>query len=134
MKMTNLGKELFLRSTKILNIGWATVAYFLIALFTLFVLEKMYGKFDEKIYEKLKTSELIYDLIIYLWIIGIATYIVRNLFVLFPFPLDGIMGYDHKKVKEVTNATVFSIFIISLNPRIQGYYSILRNRLRENIN
>ncbi len=133
MKITNLGKEIFLRSTKILNIGWATVAYFLITLFTLFVLEKIYGKFDEKIYEKLTTRELVYDLIIYLWIIGVATYIVRNLFVLFPFPLDGIMGYDHTKVKEVTNATVFSIFIISLNPRIQGYYSILRNRLRENI-
>jgi len=126
MKITNLGKEIFLRSTKILNIGWATVAYFLITLFTLFVLEK--------IYEKLTTRELVYDLIIYLWIIGVATYIVRNLFVLFPFPLDGIMGYDHTKVKEVTNATVFSIFIISLNPRIQGYYSILRNRLHDNLN
>lgn len=130
MGLKNLGREFFIRSTKILNIGWATVAYFLIALFVLFIFEKIYGKFDEKKYEKMKTSEIIYELIIYLWIIGVVTYIVRNTFLLVPFPLDGIMGYDHKKVKEVSNATVFSIFIVALNPRIQGYYSILRNRLK----
>ena len=125
----NLGKEIFIRSTKILNIGWATVAYFLIALFTLFILENIYGKFDVAKYEKIKTSELVADVILYLWIIGVVTYIVRNLFVLVPFPFDGIMGYDHKRVKEVANATVFSIFIVVLNPRIQGYYSLLRQRL-----
>lgn len=129
MKTYKLEKEIFIRSAKIFNIGWATVAYFLIAIFVLFIFEKIYGKFDESKYEKKSTQEIILELIIYLWIIGVATYIVRNLFILVPFPLDGIMGYDHKRVKEVANATVFSIFIVALNPRIQGYYSILRKRL-----
>lgn len=129
MNLKYLKKEIFLRSTKILNIGWATVGYFIFAVISLYLLELIYGKFDKEKYEKLETRELIYDLIIYLWIIGIITYIVRNIFLNIPFPLDGIMGYEHRRVKEVVNATVFSIFIISLNPRIQGYYNLLRDRL-----
>lgn len=125
----NVKKEVFIRSAKIFNIGWATVAYFFIALVVLFILEKIYGRFDEKKYEKMSTQEIVIELIVYLWVIGIATYIVRNLFTLVPFPLDGIMGYDHKRVKEVTNAAVFGIFIVALNPRIQGYYTLLRTRL-----
>lgn len=41
-------KEITLRSIKILNIGWATVAYFVMAILTIFVLDKIYGKFDLK--------------------------------------------------------------------------------------
>jgi len=129
MKQTiDYKREFIIRSIKIFNIGWAAVAYFILAVLVLYILERFYGKFDEKKYEKTTTFELIKETILYLWILGVTTYIARNLFAEVPFPFDGYMGYDHKRVKEVVNATVFSVFIISLNPRIQGYYKILRDR------
>jgi hypothetical protein len=134
MKHINYKREFIIRSIKIFNIGWAAVAYFVIAIACLFTLEKIYGKFDEKKYEKMTTIELIIEVILYLWLIGILTYIVRNFFVEIPFPFDGFMGYQHNRVKEVVNATVFSIFIVSLNPRIQGYYTLLKNRLTTYVN
>lgn len=121
-------RETIIRGIKFLNMGWATMCYFIIAVICLLLLERIYGTFDEKNYEKVSTRELIIEIITYLWVLCILIYLARNVFPLIPFPFDGYMGYDHMRVKEVTNATVFSIFIVSLNPRIQGYYKLLRDR------
>jgi hypothetical protein len=67
--------------------------------------------------------------VLYLWLIGVLIYVVRNLFPLIPFPFDGYIGYDHNKVKEVTNANIYAILIVLFNKRIQGYYSIIKERL-----
>lgn len=129
----NYKKEFVVRGIKFINMGWATISYFIIAVICLFSLERIYGKFDEKKYEKMSTRELIIEIILYLWVLCIFIYLARNLFPLIPFPFDGYMGYDHMRVKEVVNATVFSIFMFSLNPRIQGYYKILRDRFQKDL-
>lgn len=122
-------KDMCLRFIKILNIGWATIAYFIIAIITIDVIDKIYGNFDEDKYRKMSTFELNKSTLLYLWVIGVLIYIVRNIFPLIPFPLDGIMGYDHNKVQEVTSANLYAIFIMLFNKRLQGYYSIIKERL-----
>jgi len=121
-------KELIVRNIKILNIGWATVAYFFISIFILFILDKLFDEFDEEEYKKKQDYEIIIEFILYVWLIGVLIYIIRNLFSLVPFPFDGYMGYDHNKVKEVTSATMFSIFIVTFNKRMQGYYNTIKER------
>lgn len=51
-------KDMCLRFIKILNIGWATIAYFIIAIITIDVIDKIYGNFDEDKYRKMSTFEL----------------------------------------------------------------------------
>ena len=125
----SLYKEVVIRSIKILNIGWSTLAYFIMAVLTLYLLNKIYGEFDIKHYEKMSDFNFAVDFICYIWLIGVLIYVARNLFPLIPFPFDGVFGFDHNKVKEVTNASVFSIFIITFNKRMQGYYSIMKKKL-----
>lgn len=122
-------KEITLRSIKLLNIGWATVAYFAMAILTIFILDKIYGKFDPNKYEKMSILDLNNSVILYVWLIGVITYLARNLFPLLPFPFDGFMGYDHNKVKEVTTASIFGVFVVLFNERLQGYYSIIKKRI-----
>lgn len=124
-----LFREVLLRSIKIINIGWATVSYFILAVLTIFLLDKIYGKYNPKYYEKLSTFEINKEAIIYLWILGIFVYLVRNIFPLIPFPFDGLYGYDHNKVKEVTTAAIYAAFIVLFNERIQGYYTLIKQRL-----
>ena len=125
----SLYKEIVVRSIKILNIGWSTLAYFIMAVLTLYILNKVYGEFDVKYYEKMSNLNFTIDFLSYIWLIGVIIYIARNIFPLIPFPFDGIYGFDHNKVKEVTSASVFSIFIITFNQRMQGYYTIMKKNL-----
>ena len=114
----NYKKEIIVRSIKILDIGYITSLYFILGVILAKSCDKYLGKFDEK-NEKQKTIvKIVIELILYLWFIAIVVYIVRNVIPLIPFPLNGIYGFDHLKVKEVTSATMFSISFIYF----QQYY------------
>ena len=98
-----------IRGIKILDIGYITAIYFLLGIVLAKICDKKLGKFDEKKAGKKSISRHIIELILYLWFIGVVIYIVRNLVPLIPFPLEGVYGFKHLKVKEVTSAAVFTI-------------------------
>lgn len=124
----NFYKEFIIRSIKIINIGSATIMYFILAIIILYILDNIYGKFDIKYYEKMDNFNLSIEFLSYIWLIVVIIYIIRNIFPLLPFPFDGFFGYDHNKVKEVTSATAFSIFIYTFNERLQNYYAIIKKK------
>jgi hypothetical protein len=104
----NLKKEFIIRSIKILDIGYITAIYIILGIVLATICDRNLGKFDEKTENNKPLYQSIIELILYLWFIGIVVYIVRNLVPLIPFPLNGIYGFDHLKVKEVTSAALFS--------------------------
>ena len=57
---------------------------------------------------------LILEIILFFWIVSIILYIVWNITPMIPFPLDGIMGYDHLKVKELHLASLFTFILFFL--------------------
>jgi hypothetical protein len=105
----NYKKEIIVRSIKILDIGYVTAIYFILGLILAKLCDKKLGKFDEKKASKKSIFQHMFELILYLWFIGVVIYIIRNLVPLIPFPLEGVYGFKHLKVKELTSATVFSI-------------------------
>ncbi|NDE15694.1 hypothetical protein EBZ80_12265 [bacterium] len=124
-----LRRELALRSIKVVNIGWACVAYFFLAVLVDEVLDRIFGRIDVQHYVQHASGvRIFFEILGYTWLLGTLSYIIRNLFERIPFPFDGVMGYDHRRVQEVKDADVFSTFLIFFNRRMQAYYTIFRKR------
>jgi len=121
--------ELAIRSLKIVDIGYITLIYFSIGMILAKLFDMYNGEFDEK--KEKKKSMLRYGLEIVgiMWMIGIVSYIVRNLVELIPSPFNDISGFDHMKVKELKSAAVFSFifmyFQTHLKAKMQYFYDNL---------
>ena len=98
---------------KFIAIIYVTIIYaiggLIITISTDRYLNKPYYDKSEGAEEKISTKQHIIETVIILSILGIFTYIGRNILQLIPFPLEGIYGFKHLKVKELTSATIFSI-------------------------
>lgn len=123
----NLKKEIIIRSIKIIDIGYITIIYGIIALILAKLCNIFTGTFDES---KEKTKSIyvsIYEVMLYLWFIGTIIYIARNLLPIIPFPLDGVYGFDHMSVKEVTNIWVFAILFLYFQEHYQSKIKYILN-------
>ena len=114
----NYKKEIIVRSIKILDIGYITAVYLILGVVMAKLCDNYLGKFDENEEKNKPLWENIIEIILYFWFIGVVIYIVRNVVPLIPFPLNGIYGFDHLKVKEVTSAATFAVAFLYF----QDYY------------
>lgn len=99
-----LKEEFSIRTIKILDIAYIFSFYAAAGFFLSIILEKIFPKYAEQKYKKYSSAKLLVEICLQFAAIGIIVYIVKNLFELVPFPFDGIYGYEHMKVKELTNA------------------------------
>jgi len=124
-----LKKELIIRTIKIIDIGFITVIYLLLGMFLAKKCDSFLDKFNIENEEKKPLYRSILELLIYLWFTGIVIYIVRNIVPLIPYPLNGIYGYDHLKVKEVTSASLFSISFLYFQTHYQNKMKYVYSKL-----
>jgi hypothetical protein len=103
-----LTEDLTRRGIKILDIGYVTVIYFLFAFAIGVSLDRAIGPFDAAAAEKKTTWRLMSECIAHIWLCAILVYLTRNVVERVPFPLDGVAGFVHGRVKELTNAAVFT--------------------------
>jgi hypothetical protein len=47
-----------------------------------------------------------------LFALGIIAYVLRNLVKLIPFPLDGVAGFHHERLKELDGGEVMALVLI----------------------
>jgi hypothetical protein len=97
-------KEITLRVIKVIDIAYIFSFYAAAGFFLSLLLEKIFPKFNESIYKNKSTGKIILDICLQFATIGIIVYITKNLFEIVPFPLNGIYGFEHKKVKELKDA------------------------------
>jgi len=117
-----LTEDLARRGIKILDIGYVTVIYFIFAFFLGVSLDRALGPFDREAAERKSFARLLGECIVHIYFIGIIVYFTRNVVERIPFPLNGVAGFVHGKVKELTNAAVFTFVFMY-------YQKNLRDRL-----
>jgi uncharacterized membrane protein HdeD (DUF308 family) len=121
-----------MRSIKILDIGYITVIYVVFSIVIASFVDNIIGKFDEKKESKKPIWRILIEMILAIWFYGVLIYIVRNLVELIPFPLNGYEGFEHKRVKELGNATVFTftflIFCDYFKSKISFFYNTISKR------
>ena len=125
----NYKKEVIIRGIKIVDIGFVTAIYALLGISLAKICDKVNGTFDKTKEDKKPTWRILIEVILYLWFIGVTVYVVRNIVPLIPFPLEGIYGFKHDKVKELLNATMFSITFLYFQTYYHAKIEYLLNRI-----
>jgi len=62
-------------------------------------------------------------------IIGVVSYIGRNLVELIPFPFQGVLGYDHMRVKELKTGALLTVFLVMFSYNMQDKLQKLRGMI-----
>jgi len=117
------------RSIKIVDIGWATSVYFMLAFCTVWF---MFGHdYDPaSATEANKPTWLLgMEIVGHIWLIGTLSYFARNLFGLVPWPFDGIYGFDHLLVKEVNTSFTYSVLVVMFDTRFQKQVAEFKRRV-----
>jgi hypothetical protein len=123
-----LVQDIVVRTLKMGDIAWSTTAYFMLALVAVVVINRVLGKRKTPV-ERTSTGRLVLEVVLHASALAILGYIARNVFELVPFPLEGVYGFKHLKVKEVHNSAVFVAFVISFDKPLRELVGELQKRL-----
>lgn len=114
---------------KFLDIFLLSTYYFVIGFFIASSIDFIIGKFSSQDDKEKPTWILFLEAIWYTFVLSIIFYIIRNIIERIPFPLDGLYGFQHSRVKERSGDVIF-VFILFY---FQEYYikklHFLHNRL-----
>ena len=64
-----------------------------------------------------------------MWLSGTIIYMVRNVVELIPSPFNGFFGFDHLRLKELTNASVFSFIFLYFQAHLKSKIAFFYNNL-----
>jgi hypothetical protein len=116
-------------AAKLCDIGLVTVYYFFAAICLSWVFNRGMGPFDESEYEQRSTFSIILEVLLQFFILGILTYGLRNLVERIPFPLEGLGGYQHIRLKEIDDAVVFTVVFLFYQDHLAMTLKYLAKRL-----
>ena len=100
------------RLIKILDIGYTTFIYFMLAIIIASVMDILYGTYDENVEKQKSVTRKTLDLVGIIWLNGVIIYLIRNIAGLIPSPFNGLYGFQHSRLKELDSAYVFSFVLI----------------------
>ena len=117
-------REIIIRSIKMIDLGFIAVIYMPLGFIVAKLMDKIEGPVKLEKIKKKPVYRIVLELILFFWLVGIIWYIIRNIAPFIPFPLDGICGYEHLKLKELHSATLFAIMLlyISKNYKLKADY------------
>jgi hypothetical protein len=97
---------------KLLDIGLVTVYFFVLGLAAAKAFDGVMGDFDEENYQKISMLQLFVEIVLQLFALGVISYVLRNIVRLIPFPLDGVAGFHHNRLKELDGGEVMALVLI----------------------
>lgn len=99
-------------AVKLADIGYVTLLYFIVAMVFAYLFEKIYGTKTPEEYEKMPIWRLTADCVFHIFLLGVIAYMLRNIVALIPSPLDGIVGFQHARLKELHGGFMLHVLMI----------------------
>ncbi len=99
---------------KIAAIGYVTTLYFVFGLLLAKVFDGLYGEFKMEEYEKGDKSIfwLGVEIVFHMFVISVLIYVLRNIVTRIPYPLEGVGGYEHSRLKELQGPAILSVITV----------------------
>ena len=99
-------------AVKLLDIGLVTIYFFVLGLAAAKAFDAVMGDFNEDNFKDVPLWRLFLEIVAQLFALGIIAYVLRNLVRLIPFPLDGVAGFHHLRLKELDGGEVMALVLI----------------------
>lgn len=115
-------------AVKLADIGFITVLYFIAALLFAWVFNSVYPSKSEKEYQETSLWLLTGDVVFHIFLIGVVAYILRNLIALVPFPLEGVAGFQHGRLKELQGGVILAVLIFMFQESLRTKIAVLAKR------
>lgn len=130
LKNSSIPKEVVIRSIKIIDIAYLSVIYATIVITLSVWIDTLIGPIDENVESKKNIIRVILECWAFISLIAVLFYIVRNIVEKVPFPMDGMYGFVHSRVKEITGGPIFGflIFFYAKNLRTKIELLIVRSK------
>lgn len=125
----SVATDIALRVMKMIDIGYIAAIYFVLAYVIAIAIDMMLGPFDKAKNDKKSGARVFGELVGQCWLFGVLTYIARNFVELIPSPFDGVMGFNHRAVKELGGAAVFSMILLWNSHNFIGKMEYLYTRV-----
>jgi len=119
--------EIGFRFAKIVDIGYITILHFISGFAVACLLTNYEEKFDEKKESKKPIYKIVLQIIWYLWLSGVAIYIMKNMIEHIPSPLEGLFGLQHFRVKEVSEAPILAYVVFYFQKPLTSRLEYLYN-------
>lgn len=114
---------------KLMDIGYITAVYFVLGFAVGLLLNAAFGPFDPQAADRRPAIVLASELVLHFWLLGMITYVMRNLSERIPSPLHGVQGLDHWRVKEVGSLAVFTTVLMWNQRHLVAKMIYLNDRL-----
>jgi hypothetical protein len=120
-------------SVKVTGIAYVTLLYFVFGLMIAKGFDTLYGTFDKNKYKSDSANEslfwLVLDIVSHIVFLAVVLYILRNIVERIPFPLEGVGGYKHRRLKELSSGPVMDVvslfFQQNLTKKIQYFMKLV---------
>lgn len=116
-------------AVKLVDIGLTTTYFFVTGLVFAKIFDLFYGKFKVKDYKEKHIVIVFLEIVFHLFLIGVVAYGLRNLVGLIPYPLDGVAGFEHKRLKELSGGTALSMIMLFFQQNLRDKINYFAQRV-----
>lgn len=122
-------KEALFRLTKIIDIGYVVIIYFIIGVSLAKLTDMIFGTYDSEAEQKKSFIRLCAEIIGLIWFNLIVFYVARNVVEWIPSPLHGHYGYDHYRLKELSGAAILGATYVFFQTNLRNKLVDLKARI-----
>ena len=127
--MRSLTREARFRFIKIMDMGYMVILYFMFGVLLSMITDFIFGGYTEEEIKAKSTPRLILELIAMIWFNMILFYIARNIMQVIPSPFNGIYGYAHSRLKEITDTAILGFTYLYFQNELRSKLLELKRRI-----
>jgi hypothetical protein len=113
---------------KITDIGLVSSYYLLFGLSIAFIMDVIMGPFKKEEYEKKSIGIILGEILLHFFVIGVIVYILRNIIERIPSPVEGIGGFEHRRLKEIGGGVIGTTILIGFQKHLQDKLTYVKDR------